>query len=167
MIDELFSRVRRFFLGPERADLSYLPDDPFLREIATIAFDKLLLVDEDPQKLDEPFRSIVLIVSAQNIFDARGIRGFFSEKWPLLCDYNELAGAYASIGQKDLAAELCTAISSFPFPDPEERLEDRQHYIRQHTSPHTGQVSGWTNTLHRNSNVYPALSTWAKQQLTS
>ncbi len=166
MIEELFTKVRGFFLGPKKPDFSYLKDDPFLKEITEIAFDKLELVEGQIDLLSEPYHTIIIIISTQKIFSRGGIREFYTAQTPYSLPYSTFAEAFERIGSTDAAEEIRVSAASFRFKDPHTQPESRIKYMRKNIDPHTGQVRGWTNWICQDDSLLPTLSDWAKKALT-
>ncbi len=166
MIQELFTKVRGFFLGPEKPNFSYLENDPFLKEITEISFDKLEIAEGHIHELSEPYRTVVIIISAQKAFSRGGIRGFYTADSPLSLPYPIFIEAFERIGYSGAAKEIKTSADSFRFKDPHTQTDSRTKYMRKNIDPHTGQVRGWTNWICQDDSILPGLSAWAKKTLT-
>jgi len=90
------------------------------------AFKRLEEAGGDLQKLPEPFRTVVIIYSAQGVIDNGGFRCFFEGDWPGQPPYSSISDAHRRIGA-DVAAEcIARAAALLPFADPH-LGEDRRH----------------------------------------
>ena len=138
-------------------------DDKFLSLLSSEAFERLAQNDSDPLRLEEPWKTIILIYSAQGIIDNGGFVYFFENDWPHFTPYDEFADAYDRIGLNCAAESIRTAVAVMKIEAPECSLDARRRYIHKNTIGDRGEVRGWNeDAILGNKTVMPALASWIR-----
>ena len=138
-------------------------DDALLDSYTRRAFAKLAEVEEDPCKLEEPHRTLVLVTSAQGLIDNGGLWYFFESDWPGTPPYSLFAEAYERIGRTEAGAALRHAALSFGIAEPEKHAKERIAYMEQHYDEDALSVRGWDDSLCGDSEVWSDLLRWARK----
>lgn len=146
--------------------------DKLLRKYLSRAYDRLQAVDNDATKLAEPYRTLVLIESAQGIIDNGGLIYFFESDWPGCPPYSAFSDAYRRIGMPDAADDLDRAAKSFGFQEPEKYRERRQAFMAKQFGSEDDdgeEIEGqwevqWTDRICGNEDVWTMLSDWLRTQ---
>lgn len=162
-------------LHPAAALLSYLlllfalahwpqriNDDKLLDTLSDEAFRRMSAVDDNLQRMEEPYRTIAIIYSAQGVIDNGGLVYFFANDWPHRPPYSEYADAYERIGCIDAANALRSAAESFPIERPELHREQRRAYIEANYEESTFEVKGWDDCICGDEQVWKNLAAWAR-----
>jgi hypothetical protein len=139
-----------------------MDDEQLLAELSDAAFKKMSEVDDDLSRMEEPFKTIALVYSAQGIIDNGGLRYFFENDWPHKPPYSEFADAYERIGRADLANALRSAAASFPIERPELHRDKRRDYIEENYDETTFGVRGWDDRICGDAQVWKDLAAWAR-----
>ncbi|MBL8857595.1 MAG: DUF4375 domain-containing protein [Planctomycetes bacterium] len=100
-------------------------DKDFLESASDLAFARLQQVGGEPSRLQDPFRTVVVVYSAQGVIDNGGLRYFFGNDWPGQPPYSMVADAYRTIGASPEALAIEAGALLFPFPRPERDLVRR------------------------------------------
>lgn len=85
-----------------------------LERMSDAAFAALDQAGGDPANLSEPYRTIVLIYSAQGVLDNGGFQYFFESDFPGIPSYSVFVDAYRRIDAHEAAAALESALAIFP-----------------------------------------------------
>ena len=102
----------------------------FLDAASDVALARLKSADGDVSRLDDPFRTVAVIYSAQGVIDNGGLRYFFENDWPGQPPYSAFSEAYRAIGASPEARAIEAGAAMFPFPTPE-REETRRRRLLQ------------------------------------
>lgn len=137
-------------------------DEQLLDKLSGVAFQRLSEVDDDPARVEEPYRTIAIVYSAQGIIDNGGLRYFFENEWPHKPPYSEFADAYERIGRVDAANALRSAAASFGVARPERDREMRRAYIEENHDEATFGVRGWDDCICGDEQVWKDLAAWAR-----
>jgi hypothetical protein len=132
---------------------------------------KLKAVDDDFGQLHEPYRTLILVESAQGVIDNGGLIYFFEMDWPGCPPYSIFSDAYRRIGLNEAAEDLDNAVESFGFEYPERFRERRQDFMDKQfgTEDDDGEeIEGlwevkWTDRICGNDSVWRLLSEWASK----
>lgn len=103
--------------------------DAFLDHASDVAFAKLEGVGGDPRRLEEPFRTVAVVCSAQGVIDNGGLRHFFENDWPAQPPYSLFSDAYRTIGAMPEAAAIEAGASALGFPEPERHASQRRSVL--------------------------------------
>jgi len=103
--------------------------DDLLDAAADRAFAKLKRAGGDPRSLEDPFRTVAIIYSAQGVIDNGGLRYFFESDWPGQPAYVVFAKAYRNIGATAHALAIEEAAKVFEFPNPEREATRRSESL--------------------------------------
>ncbi len=125
------------------------------------AFRRLEGVGNDLSVLDEPYRTIVIITSAQGRIDNGGLRSFFECDWPGSPSYSVFVDAYERIESPDEASCIQHAVDSFGIDSPELQIEERDAYMEHHFDEQSQSVVGWKESICGNAEVWSNLLRWA------
>ncbi len=93
------------------------------------AFQKLEEAGENSEALDEPYRTIVRICSAQGIIDNGGLIYFFEADWPGNPPYSIFSDAFRRIGRVESAEAIEFAANSFGISFPERDKDFRNKFM--------------------------------------
>ena len=94
-------------------------DEQALELASELAFARLEEVGGDLPKLEEPYRTVATIVSAQGVIDDGGLRYFFENDWPGQPPYSVICDAYRRIGACAQADAIGAAAELFACAEPE------------------------------------------------
>jgi hypothetical protein len=106
-------------------------EDSYPHNASATAFKKLEDVHGNVDDLEEPYRTIVRICSAQGIIDNGGLIYFFEADWPGNPPYSDFADAYRRIGRSEAADSIEFAAASFGIPFPERNKEFRNEFMEK------------------------------------
>lgn len=152
----------------QREKLVTMKDQEALLDRAiNIVFERLNQVDGDVSKLEEPFRTVAIIHSAQGVIDNGGLVYFFESDWPNQPPYSLFIDAYRQIGKEDSAAAIEYAAKSFGVPDPEKHVELRNKFMQQHfwsDSEHYEPTVEWDDDICGDEEVWCKLAQWIRTQ---
>lgn len=137
-------------------------DDKLLDALSDEALKRLSAADSDVSRVEEPYRTIAIIYSAQGIIDNGGLTYFFAEDWPHNPAYSEFADAYERIGCIEAAKALRSAALSFGIEQPELYSEQRQAYIDANYDETSLEVRGWDDSICGDKKVWENLATWVR-----
>ena len=87
-----------------------MTDDALLDKASEIAFKKLGEAGERMEDLEDPYKTVAIIYSAQGVIDNGGMGYFFENDWPNNPPYSVFADAYERIGRVDAARALRDAL---------------------------------------------------------
>jgi hypothetical protein len=103
---------------------------------SNVAFARLREAGNDPTRLREEFRTVVVVYGAQGVIDNGGLQYFFESDWPGQPPYALFSEAYRRIGA-DLAAEcIDRATAMFPFPEPHLAARRRLAFLESLAEDH-------------------------------
>ena len=140
-----------------------MDDETLLDQLSREAFERVDQLGNDPMLLDEPWKTIVLIHSAQGVIDNGGFAYFFENDWPHFTPYEEFARAYDRIGKSESGTALRDAVSAMGLESPEHSLEARRHYIATNQIDARGRIKGWDEAaVVGDSTVWAALAAWIR-----
>jgi len=103
-----------------------------------VAFAKLGEVNGAIEALSEPYKTIVLIYSAQGVLDNGGLVYFFESDFPKNPPYQLFIEAYNKIGATEIALALTSALTFFKIENPEKNIEARLEFLRSLPNYHYG-----------------------------
>ncbi len=103
--------------------------EKILGKISDYCFDMLSKVNDDPQQLDFPFQTVVVIYSAQGIIDNGGFQYFFESDFPSKPPYSMFSQAYKQIGATKAAENIDRAVEMFGFKNPHLNINKRQKFL--------------------------------------
>jgi hypothetical protein len=126
-----------------------------LDKASDIAFAKLDKVGGNIEALPVPFRTIVIIYSAQGVIDNGGLEYFFESDFPNNPPYKLFIDAYRAIGAKGAADTIEKSLTYFETTQPELNIEmrlkfleslpdDGSHEFSQLSSRICGDASVWS-----------------------
>ena len=92
------------------------------------------------EDLEDPYKTVAIIYSAQGVIDNGGMGYFFENDWPNNPPYSVFADAYERIGRVDAARALRDALKSFDVPNPERNRKARMEYMKAHQERFNGMV---------------------------
>ncbi|TWU05339.1 DMP19 family protein [Allorhodopirellula heiligendammensis] len=145
--------------------------DERLAQQLDAARQKLKAVGNDVGQLLEPYRTLILVESAQGVIDNGGLIYFFEMDWPGCPPYRIFSDAYRRIGLDEAAEDIDNAAKSFGFEFPERFRERRQEFMDKQfgTEDDDGEeIDGlwevqWTDRICGNDSVWQSLSLWASK----
>ena len=132
-----------------------------------VAFERFDEAGDDLSQLEEPFRTIVIITSAQGVIDNGGLRAFFECDWPGTPPYSWFIEAYDRIGCQHEASAIRRAANSFGLDAPERHVEERIAFIEARYDEESLSVAGWEEGICANPDVWSGLLGWAIENRTS
>ncbi len=142
-----------------------MDDEALLENLSAEAFERLEKVGSDPLRLTEPWKTILLIYSAQGVIDNGGFAYFFENDWPHHTPYDEFASAYDRIGEPEVSKAIRNAVAAMGLANPETRIDDRRAYIENNTIDQYGAVAGWIeDAIVGNESVMSSLASWIRSQ---
>lgn len=141
-----------------------MDDEEWLDSLSTVAIRRMAEVDDDLDRIEEPYKTIAIVYAAQGIIDNGGLRYFFENDWPHKPPYSEFADAYERIGCADAANALRSAAASFPIERPERNRAARLAYIAENYDEKTFTVAGWNDCICGDEQVWKNLAAWARAQ---
>ncbi len=106
-----------------------MPDE-LLDRMSDAAFAALGQAGGDPTSLSDPYRTIVLIYTAQGVIDNGGFQYFFESDFPGIPSYSVYIEAYRRIQAHEAADALETATALFP-PASQHLAEDRRRILAE------------------------------------
>ena len=139
-------------------------DEEWLEALFDEACEMMDDFDDDVSRLEEPYRTVAIIFSAQGIIDNGGFCYFFENDWPHCPPYSLFADAYERIGRIKGASAIRSAVASFGFETPETNLEGRRKFMEQNYNEEEFEVSGWEDCLCGDQKVWSDLAAWVKSQ---
>ena len=104
-------------------------DDEFFYKAIRRALDAVAAAGEDPERLEEPLRTVVIVHSAQGLIGNGGLQYFFECDFPGRPPYSVFVDAFERIGAQDAASRLKAAVDLFPFSDPHLDVTSRQEFL--------------------------------------
>ncbi|MCR9297056.1 MAG: hypothetical protein NXI32_30510 [bacterium] len=107
--------------------------ESFLEKASTLAFQKLEEVEGNIDMLEEPYKTIAVIYSAQGVIDNGGLVYFFESDWPHNPPYSMFADAYRRINLKEAGDAIEFAANSFGIPNPEKNKAFRNEFMDNET----------------------------------
>lgn len=137
-----------------------MTDEALLDETRQIAFEKLAEAGNRMEELEEPFKTVAIIYSAQGVIDNGGMVYFFENDWENHPSYSFFADAYERIGRVDAAIALRDAVKSFDVPDPERNRKARGEYMEAHQERFNGMV--WDDCICGDKKVFADLANWVR-----
>ena len=146
-----------------------------LDKILNIAEEQLRAVDNDPSKLNEPYRTVAIISAAQGVIDNGGLEYFFAADWPSKPPYSLFSDAYRRIGKREAAEDIENAAASFGIECPEQDRELRRQFIENqfggfdengHETAGLNEFQ-WTDRICGDDSVWDALADWIKENVTA
>ncbi len=142
-----------------------MDDNSLLDTLSTEAFERLENCGSDPLRLQEPWKTIVMIYSAQGIIDNGGFTYFFENDWPNHTPYEEFALAYERIGKQDAAIAIRNAVAAMGIENAEHRIDERRAYIERNGNDHAPSVAGWNDdAILGDETVMTSLADWIRSQ---
>jgi hypothetical protein len=142
------------------SDTAFMTDDALLDKVSDTAFKKLADVDDRMEALEEPYKTVAIIYSAQGVIDNGGMVYFFENDWPNNPPYSDFADAYERIGRVDAAKALRDAVETFGVPNPERNKKARRDYMEAHQKRFNGMV--WDDCICGDKRVFADLATWVR-----
>ena len=143
----------------------HMDDESFLSELSTEAFERLESVDSDPLRLPEPWKTIVLVYSAQGVIDNGGFTYFFENDWPNKTPYEEFASAYDRIGKHGAATAIRDAVTVMGLVNAETQIDERREYIEKNGNEHDPTVAGWDDdAIVGDETIMTSLAQWIRTQ---
>ncbi len=144
--------------------------EAYLENASTIAFQKLDDVSGDLEALAEPYRTIVLVYSAQGTIDNGGLFYFFESDWPGNPPYSLFADAYRRIGRMEAGDSIDYAAKTFGIPFPEKDKEFRNAFIEKQFG--TDETEGewdveWDDCICGDEQVWSDLASWLQKNYPS
>jgi len=85
--------------------------------------------NEDPQRLDFPFQTVVVLYSAQGVIDNGGFRYFFESNFPVKPPYSMFSQAYKQIGATKAAENIDRAVEMFGIRNPHLNCKKRNEFL--------------------------------------
>jgi hypothetical protein len=154
-------------VGCARPDLTErkMADEELLERASTIAFKKLEDAGGRFENLDEPFRTIAVVYSAQGIIDNGGLIYFFESDWQYNPPYSLFADAYRRIGRIEAADAIENAAKSFGFPEPERNKELRNAFMDKQFGTHENEGEWeitWNDCICGDEQVLTDLAKWIR-----
>ena len=137
-----------------------MTDDALLDKGSEIAFKKLGEAGERMEDLEDPYKTVAIIYSAQGVIDNGGMGYFFENDWPNNPPYSVFADAYERIGRVDAARALRDALKSFDVPNPERNRKARMEYMKAHQERFNGMV--WDDCVCGDKKVFADLAHWVR-----
>lgn len=141
-----------------------MSEEKLLDKASEIAFVKLTEAGDKLEQLEEPYKTVAIVYSAQGIIDNGGLRYFFENDWPNNPPYSIFADAYERIGRADAAKALRDAAATFGISKPENDLEARRAFIEANYDKDAFQVQGWNDCICGDEQVWADLATWIRNQ---
>lgn len=140
-------------------------DEKLLSVLSTEAFERLEKYGNDPLRLQEPWKTISLIYSAQGVIGNGGFVYFFENDWPNHTPYDEFAAAYDRIGVTKAGEAIRSAVFAMGIVDPESKIDERRAYIEQNTIDGSGAIARWNeDALLDDEAVMASLAAWVRGQ---
>lgn len=160
----VFAIAGIIFVGCEKKAPSQnstpITDHELLDKVSDIAFNKLTDADDQMESIEEPYKTVAIIYSAQGVIDNGGMVYFFENDWPNNPPYSVFADAYERIGRTDAAKALRAAEKSFNVPNPEKNRKARRDYIKAHQDRFEGMV--WDDCICGDEKVFEDLALWVR-----
>lgn len=152
------------FVGCERNTPTHnsdsMTDQELLDKVSEIAFKKLADAGDRMESVEEPYKTVAIIYSAQGVIDNGGMVYFFENDWPNNPPYSVFADAYERIGMADAAKALRAAEKSFDVPNPEGNRNARTEYMEAHQDRFNGMV--WDDCICGDKKVFEDLAHWVR-----
>ncbi len=140
-----------------------MSDEELLDEVSDIAFDKLTEADDRMEGLEEPYKTVAIVYSAQGIIDNGGLQYFFESDWPNNPPYSIFADAYERIGRVEAAKALRDAAATFGIPNPERDVDARRAYIEANYDEDAFEIRGWNDCICGDEQVWTDLASWVRK----
>ncbi len=144
-------------------DIAAMDDDTLLDTMSHVAFQKLALVENDLSRVEEPYRTVAMIIAAQGVIDNGGLVYFFENDWPHTPPYSVYADAYERIGRLAAARAIRDAAASFGIETPEKNVEARRQFIEDHYNESEFGVDCWEDCICGDETVLSALAEWVRK----
>lgn len=107
-------------------------------KMSDAAFAKLKEANGNIESLSEPYKTIVLVYSAQGVIDNGGLVYFFENDWPNHPPYLLFIDAYMRIGATEAARAIDSALNYFDFESPELNKKARLEFLSSLPAYHYG-----------------------------
>ncbi len=91
-------------------------------------------VNDDPQQLDFPYQTVVVLYSAQGIIDNGGFQYFFESDFQVKLPYSIFSQAYKRIGAFKAAENIDRAVEMFGFKNPHLNCKKRNKFLDNNNS---------------------------------
>lgn len=137
-----------------------MTDDELLDEISDVAFKKLAVVGNQLEQLEEPYKTVAIIFSAQGVMDNGGMVYFFENDWPNNPPYSIFADAYERIGRAEAAQVIRDAVGTFGVANPEFNKTARKEYMKSNQESNDGMV--WNDCICGDNGVWVNLASWIR-----
>jgi hypothetical protein len=138
--------------------------DAILERASELAFQKLDAAGGSIANLEEPYRTVALIYSAQGVIDNGGIIYFFESDWPGNPPYSLFADAYRRIGCAAAADALAQAADSFGVPHPEQDRSVRNAFMERCCDPDSPDYVHWDDPICGDEQVWANLAKWVQKK---
>ncbi len=129
-------------------------DDDLLEKVHDVAMLELEKEKNDICRVREPFRSLIIVYSAQGIIDNGGLKYFFETDYPGNPPYKYFIDAYKRTGSIEGSTCLQDAVNSFPFDEPHLNGDLRNKFMDENWEEEDFCVSIWTDLLCGNEKVW-------------
>ncbi|QDU27452.1 hypothetical protein ETAA8_25400 [Anatilimnocola aggregata] len=136
--------------------------ESLLEHASTIAFEKLKVAGGEISLLDEPFRTVALVFSAQGVIDNGGLNYFFESDWPGNPSYSLFADAYRRIGSVDAANAIQDAATSFGISFPERDSKLRNEFMEKQFGADGAWEVQWDDAVCGDERVWSNLEKWIR-----
>lgn len=139
--------------------------ESYMDKASTIAFQKLDDVEGNIELLEEPYKTIAVIYSAQGVIDNGGLIYFFESDWPHNPPYTLFADAYRRINRQEAGDAIEFAATSFGIPNPEKNKSFRNEFMEKQFG--TDETDGtwtveWNDCICGDEDVWTHLTAWLR-----
>jgi hypothetical protein len=141
-------------------NLAPMTNKELLDKVSDVAFKKLADAEYRMESVEEPYKTVAIIYSAQGVIDNGGMVYFFENDWSNNPPYSVFADAYERIGRVDAAKALRDAVESFGISNPEKNRKARREYMEAHQDRFNGMV--WDDCICGDSKVFEDLAQWVR-----
>lgn len=145
-------------------NLATMSDKELLDKASDVAFDKLAKAKDRLDRLDEPYKTVAIIYSAQGVIDNGGLAYFFENDWSNHPPYSMFADAYERIGRIKAAQVIRDAAASFGVSDPEKNMTARRAYIEANSKKEVFDGMVWDDCVCGDDEVWTGLAAWIRAQ---
>jgi hypothetical protein len=108
--------------------------EKLLEKASDYCFEMLSKVNDDAQKLDIPFQTVVVVYTAQGVIDNGGFQYFFENDFPGSPPYSLFTESYKQIGAIKAADNIDRAVKMFGFKNPHLNQKKRNKFLDKNDS---------------------------------
>jgi len=135
----------------------------FLDLASETSLKELDKVEVNIQILDEPFKTIATVYSAQGIIDNGGLEYFFESDFPDNPSYQLFIDAYTEIGAVEEAKCIQQSLSFFDISNPELNLAARTEFLKSLPTDFSHEFQIISNRICGSEIVWTLLEKYAEQ----